>query len=427
MSKELIAALNALEKENGISKEVMLDTIEKSLKDEFKNQFNTTDNCEVELDRVTGEFHIYANRTVVEEVTPAEQMEENRGKKEAEKFVYGKEIALADAKKIKPDCQIGDVLKIEIKSEEFSRRAAKSAKGTIVQKIREEEKTAIFNEYHSKEHEIITGIVQRIDDKGNILVDIGRTQTTLKKNECVKGENYQRGDRIKLYVLEVSNGGKNTDSKSDKEKSGPLVIRVSRKTPLLVKRLFEEEVSEIKDGIVKIVSIAREEGSRTKIAVKTDAPNVDPVGACVGINGARVKAIVNELGNEQIDIIEWDENPAQYIVNALSPAKVVSISAYYDDENAKKATVVVSDQQLSLAIGKAGQNVRLAAKLTGYGIDIKSESQMEEALEAEGEEFEEAPDHDEAQDFNEAQDFDEAQDEDDLLTFTEDTDEGNEE
>lgn len=401
MSKELIAALNALEKENGISKEVMLDTIEKSLKDEFKNQFNTTENCEVELDRVTGEFHIYANRTVVEEITPAEQLEENKGKKEAEKFVYGKEIALADAKKIKPDCQIGDVLKIEIKSEEFSRRAAKSAKGTIVQKIREEEKAAIFNEYHSKEHEIITGIVQRIDDKGNILVDIGRTQTTLKKNECVKGENYQRGDRIKLYVLEVSNGNRNADSKGDKEKSGPLVIRVSRKTPLLVKRLFEEEVSEIKDGIVKIVSIAREEGSRTKIAVKTDVPNVDPVGACVGINGARVKAIVNELGNEQIDIIEWDENPAQYIVNALSPAKVVSISAYYDDENAKKATVVVSDQQLSLAIGKAGQNVRLAAKLTGYGIDIKSESQMEESEEALGDDVEEL---------------------DDTLTFTEDTD-----
>ena len=401
MSKELIAALNALEKENGISKEVMLDTIEKSLKDEFKNQFNTTENCEVELDRVTGEFHIYANRTVVEEITPAEQLEENKGKKEAEKFVYGKEIALADAKKIKPDCQIGDVLKIEIKSEEFSRRAAKSAKGTIVQKIREEEKAAIFNEYHSKEHEIITGIVQRIDDKGNILVDIGRTQTTLKKNECVKGENYQRGDRIKLYVLEVSNGNRNADSKGDKEKSGSLVIRVSRKTPLLVKRLFEEEVSEIKDGIVKIVSIAREEGSRTKIAVKTDVPNVDPVGACVGINGARVKAIVNELGNEQIDIIEWDENPAQYIVNALSPAKVVSISAYYDDENAKKATVVVSDQQLSLAIGKAGQNVRLAAKLTGYGIDIKSESQMEEAEEALGDDAEEL---------------------DDTLTFTEDTD-----
>ncbi len=183
--------------------------------------------------------------------------------------------------------------------------------------------------------------------------------------------------------MEVSNKEKSSDrsqeNKGDKEKAGRLVIRVSRKTPYLVKRLFETEVSEIKDGIVKIVNIAREEGSRTKIAVRADDPNVDPVGACVGINGSRVRAIVNELGNEQIDIIEWDENPAQYIVNALSPAKVVSISAY-EDENNKKATVVVSDQQLSLAIGKAGQNVRLAAKLTGYGIDIKSESDIEEAI-----------------------------------------------
>ncbi len=343
MNKELILALEALEKENGISKEIMLDTIEKSLKDEFKNQFNTNDNCEVSLDRITGDFHIYANRTVVDTLTPIDEIEENRNKnkREPEKLVYGKEIILSEARKIKPNCEIGDVLKVEIKSEEFSRRAAKAAKGTIVQKIREEEKNAIYNEYHSKEHEIITGIVQRIDENGNILVDIGRTQTTLKKNDCVKGEVYHRGDRIKLFVLEVSNKEKSSDRSQE--------------------------------------NIAREEGSRTKIAVRADDPNVDPVGACVGINGSRVRAIVNELGNEQIDIIEWDENPAQYIVNALSPAKVVSISAY-EDENNKKATVVVSDQQLSLAIGKAGQNVRLAAKLTGYGIDIKSESDIEEAI-----------------------------------------------
>lgn len=380
MSKELISALDALEKENGISKEVMLDTIEKSLREEFKQQFNTVDNCEVSLDRITGDFHIYAVRTVVDELTPGETTEDIK-KSQKLNIPYGKEILLADARKISPYCNVGDTVKVEIKSEEFSRRAAKNAKGTIVQKIREEEKAAIYNEYHSKEHEIITGIVQRIDERGNVLVDIGKTQTTLKKNECVKGETFQRGDRIKLYVLEVSNGNnkQQDDSNGDKEKSGPLVIRVSRKTPLLVKRLFESEVSEIKDGIVKIVSIAREEGSRTKIAVKAEDPNVDPVGACVGVNGARVRAIVNELGNEQIDVIEWSENPAQYIFNALSPAKAVSISAY-DDENAKKATVVVSDQQLSLAIGKAGQNVRLAAKLTGYSIDIKSES----AVEAEG-------------------------------------------
>ena len=298
MSKELISALDALEKENGISKEVMLDTIEKSLREEFKQQFNTVDNCEVSLDRITGDFHIYAVRTVVDELTPGETTEDIK-KSQKLNIPYGREILLADARKIDPLCNIGDTVKVEIKSEEFSRRAAKNAKGTIVQKIREEERAAIYNEYHSKEHEIITGIVQRIDERGNVLVDIGKTQTTLKKNECVKGETFQRGDRIKLYVLEVSNGNKQQeDSNGDKEKSGPLVIRVSRKTPLLVKRLFESEVSEIKDGIVKIVSIAREEGSRTKIAVKAEDPNVDPVGACVGVNGARVRAIVNELGNE---------------------------------------------------------------------------------------------------------------------------------
>ena len=376
MNKELILALEALEKENGISKDIMLDTIEKSLREEFKQEFNTVDNCEVTLDRVTGDFHIYALRTVVDELTPGEAAEDAK-KSQKLNLPYGREILLEDAKKIDPKCQAGDIVKIEIKSEAFSRRAAKNAKGIIVQKIREEEKAAIYNEYHSKENEIITGIVQRIDEKGNVLVDIGRTQTTLRKNECVKGETFQRGDRIKLYVLEVSNSSKNANNTDkDKEKSGSLIIKVSRKTPLLVKRLFEQEVSEIKDGIVKIVSIAREEGSRTKIAVKAEDPNVDPVGACVGVNGARVRAIVNELGNEQIDVIEWSDNPAQYIFNALSPAKAVSISAY-DDENLKKATVVVSDQQLSLAIGKAGQNVRLAAKLTGYSIDIKSESAME--------------------------------------------------
>ena len=205
MSKELISALDALEKENGISKEVMLDTIEKSLREEFKQQFNTVDNCEVSLDRITGDFHIYAVRTVVDELTPGETTEDIK-KSQKLNIPYGKEILLADARKISPYCNVGDTVKVEIKSEEFSRRAAKNAKGTIVQKIREEEKAAIYNEYHSKEHEIITGIVQRIDERGNVLVDIGKTQTTLKKNECVKGETFQRGDRIKLYVLEVSNG-----------------------------------------------------------------------------------------------------------------------------------------------------------------------------------------------------------------------------
>ena len=367
MNKELIAALDLLEKENGISKEVMFDAIEKSLMDEYKTQFNTVENGRVVLDRVTGDFHIYSDRKVVEQVIIPENTDNN--KRNTEKYISATEISLADARKIKPGCQVGDIVTVEVKSEEFSRRAAKNAKGTIVQKIREEEKAAIYNEYHAKEKEIITGVVQRIDEKGNILVDIGRTQTTLKVNEQVPTEHFERGDRIKLYVVSVSN----------KEKPGTLV-KVSRVSPMLVERLFEEEVTEIKDGIVEIMGIAREAGSRTKMAVRANVANVDPVGACVGINGARVKAIVNELGNEQIDIIEWDSNSAQLIVNALSPAKVVSAVA--DDEE-KKAKIVVSEQQLSLAIGKQGQNVRLAAKLTGYGIDIKSEAEPEEHTEEE--------------------------------------------
>lgn len=370
MNKELILALDALEKENGISKEIMFEAIEKSLLDEYKHEFNTTENARVTLDRVTGDFHIYSDRVVVEEVTvPEGKLDKNKNN---DKYVSATEISLKDARKIDPDCNIGDTVTVEVKSEDFSRRAAKNAKGVIVQQIRNEEKVALYNEYHSKEKEIITGIVQRIDEKGDILVDIGRTQTVLKVQDQVKGEKFERGDRIKLYVASVST----------REKGGT-VVKVSRTSPALVERLFEEEVAEIKDGVVEIMGIAREAGSRTKMAVRAKVPNVDPVGACVGVNGARVRAIVNELGNEQIDIIEWDENPAQLIVNALSPAKVVSAIA---DDAEKKAQIVVSDQQLSLAIGKAGQNVRLAAKLTGFGIDIKSEAQIAQLNEAASEE-----------------------------------------
>ena len=230
MNKELIAALDLLEKENGISKEVMFDAIEKSLMDEYKTQFNTVENGRVVLDRVTGDFHIYSDRKVVEQVIIPENTDNN--KRNTEKYISATEISLADARKIKPGCQVGDIVTVEVKSEEFSRRAAKNAKGTIVQKIREEEKAAIYNEYHAKEKEIITGVVQRIDEKGNILVDIGRTQTTLKVNEQVPTEHFERGDRIKLYVVSVSN----------KEKPGTLV-KVSRVSPMLVERLFEEEVT----------------------------------------------------------------------------------------------------------------------------------------------------------------------------------------
>lgn len=364
MNKELIAAIEALEKENGISREIMFEAIEKSLLDEYKTQFGTTENVRIVLDRKTGDFHIYSDRVVVEELEGAVDPK-------LDKVVSGTEIALATAREIDPKCEIGDVITVEVKSEEFSRKAAKTAKNGIVQTIRTEEKAALFNEYHSKEKEIITGVVQRIDENGNILVDIGKTQTVLKVQDQVRGEVFERGDRIKLYVASVM-----------QREKGSVHIKVSRSAAALVERLFEEEVTEIRDGIVEIMGIAREAGSRTKIAVRAKVPNVDPVGACVGINGSRVKAIVNELGNEQIDIIEWSEIPAQLIVNALSPAKVVSAMA---DEDERKAQIVVSEQQLSLAIGKSGQNVRLAAKLTGYGIDIKSEAQagmMETAEEA---------------------------------------------
>ena len=358
MNKELILAIEALEKENGIVKEIMFDAIEKSLMDEYKAEFDKADNGRVVLDRRTGDFHIYSDRTVVEEVEVPEFLDTKKGK-----YVSGTEIALADARKIKPGCQLGDVITIEVKSEEFSRKAAKNAKNTIVQTIREQEKNALYNELHAKEKEIVTGVVQRINDNGDMTIDIGRTQAVLKADDNFKDKQFKCGDRIKVYVASVSN----------RERSG-LSVKISRKSQELVKKLFEEEVTEIKDGTVEIMAIAREAGSRTKMAVRANVPHVDPVGACVGINGARVKNIVNELGNEQIDIVEWDDNPAQLIVNALSPAKVVSAVA---DEEEKKAKIIVSEQQLSLAIGKSGQNVRLAAKLTGYGIDIKSEADPE--------------------------------------------------
>ena len=358
MNKELILAIEALEKENGIDKEIMFDAIEKSLMDEYKAEFDKADNGRVVLDRRTGDFHIYSDRTVVEEVEVPEFLDTKKGK-----YVSGTEIALADARKIKPGCQLGDVITIEVKSEEFSRKAAKNPKNTIVQTIREQEKNALYNELHAKEKEIVTGVVQRINDNGDMTIDIGRTQAVLKADDNFKDKQFKCGDRIKVYVASVSN----------RERSG-LSVKISRKSQELVKKLFEEEVTEIKDGTVEIMAIAREAGSRTKMAVRANVPHVDPVGACVGINGARVKNIVNELGNEQIDIVEWDDNPAQLIVNALSPAKVVSAVA---DEEEKKAKIIVSEQQLSLAIGKSGQNVRLAAKLTGYGIDIKSEADPE--------------------------------------------------
>ncbi len=343
---EILDALNLLEKEKNISKEVLIEAIENSLLIACKNHFGTTDNMTVTMDHQTGEYHVYCGKTVVEEVTnPTE------------------EISLDESMQYGSNYEIGDVVNIEIKSTGFGRIATQAAKNVILQKIREEERKALYDEYFSKEKEVVTGVVQRYVGK-NVSIHLGKTDALLNENEMVKGEIYKPTERIKVYVLEVKSTQR--DPK----------ILVSRTHPELVKRLFESEVTEVKDGTVEIKSIAREAGSRTKIAVYSHNPDVDAVGACVGLNGARVNAIVNELNGEKIDIINWNENPAILIENALSPAKVVSVIADGDERSAK---VVVPDYQLSLAIGKEGQNARLAARLTGYKIDIKSESQARDS------------------------------------------------
>ncbi len=345
MNKELIEALNILEKEKDISKEVLFEAIENSLITACKNHFGKADNVHVTIDRETGDFNVYAEKTVVEEVT--------------DDFL---EISLANAKLMDMKYDLGDVVNVEIKSKEFGRIATQNAKNVILQKIREEERKILYSQYYEKEKDIVTGIVQRYVGK-NVSVNLGKVDAMLMENEQVKGETFVPTERIKLYILEVKDTTK-----------GPRIM-VSRTHPELVKRLFEAEVTEIQDGTVEIKSISREAGSRTKMAVWSNNSDVDPVGACVGINGSRVNSIVAELRGEKIDIINWNENPAILIENALSPAKVISVIA---DEEEKTAKVIVPDYQLSLAIGKEGQNARLAARLTGFKIDIKSESKARE-------------------------------------------------
>ena len=345
MNKELIEALEILEKEKNISKATMLEAIENSLLTACKNHFGKADNVKVNINPTTGDFAVLASKEVVEEVEdPLTQ------------------ISLAEAKMIAPKYNLGDVVQIPIESKSFGRIATQNAKNVILQKIREEERKVLYNDWYAMEKDIVQGVVQRYVGR-NVSLNLGKVDAILSEQEQVKGEVFQPTERVKVYVLEVKDTPK-----------GPR-ISVSRTHPDLVKRLFELEVAEVKDGTVEIKSIAREAGSRTKIAVKSNDPNVDPVGACVGINGARVNSIVSELRGEKIDIINWDDNPAYLIENALSPAKVICVVA---DEDAKEAQVIVPDYQLSLAIGKEGQNARLAAKLTGYKIDIKSETQARE-------------------------------------------------
>ncbi len=343
---EIIDALNQLEKEKNISKEVIMDAIEKSLVSACEKDFGKDAIIEVTMDRVTGDISVFQKKTVVEEV-------ENEAT----------EISLTKAQAMSKKNKLGMEINIPIKSKEFGRIAAQKARGIIVQAIKEGERNAIFDSFACREKDIITGVVQRfVGNNLSISLD-DRTDALLNENEQVKGEHYNLGDRIKLYVVEVKKTNKG------------FKILVSRTHPELVKRLFEKEVTEVADGTVEIKSISREAGSRTKIAVWSNDENVDPVGACVGLNGTRVNNIVDDLKGEKIDIITWDEDPAKYIENALSPSKVVSVQV---DVDTKSAKVVVPDYQLSLAIGKEGQNARLAARLTGYKIDIKSESQARE-------------------------------------------------
>lgn len=348
MNEEFIGALREIVKEKGISEDLLFTTIEDALVAAYKKNYATTgsaaQNVRVSMNRETGEIHVYSQKKVSEDV-----LDEIN------------EIPVEEAREINPRYQVGDIVELEVTPRTFGRVAAQSAKQVVVQRIKEAERNIIYNEFVEKEFDIITGIVIR-KDKGNVFVDLGKIEAVLGPNEQMPGEEYNFNERLKLYIVEVKNTTK-----------GAQVV-VSRTHPGLVRRLFELEVPEIYEGIVEIKSIAREAGSRTKIAVSSNDENVDPMGACVGPRGTRVQNIVDELKNEKIDIIKWDKLPEVYIANALSPAKVLDVSI---NEELKSAQIIVDDSQLSLAIGKEGQNVRLAAKLTGWKIDIKSKSQVE--------------------------------------------------
>ena len=418
MNKEFIEAIEQIEEEKGIPKATVLEAIEAALLSAYKNIYGTNQNVRVEIDEETGEINVYLRRDVVEEV---------------ESDIY--QISLEEAQEIDPDYEVGDYIDFEIEPADFGRIAAQTAKQVALQRIKEAERNLIYDDYVDKIGEVLTGRIQR-KQRETIFVNIGRAEGILKEKEQVPGEKFDVNDRIKVYVTDVQ-----------KTTKGPQVF-LSRTHPELVRRLFEMEVPEIEEGLVEIKNIAREAGSRTKMAVWTDYENIDPVGACVGSRGSRVQNVVDELFNEKIDIITWSDDPAELISNVLSPATVEEVLI---DEEEKMAMVVVPDHQLSLAIGKSGQNVRLAAKLCGWKIDIKSHTQFEEmeaelaayeeyeddyeeadeeaaeAVEAEAaEEAEEVEEADEADDAEEAEEAEEADEAEDAEEEAEDADEAEE-
>ena len=364
--KEIVDAVKALASEKGIDEDILFSAIEEAMKAAYKKNTAREDtvptNLSVTLDRNTGDAHVFARKSIVEEI----EDEANQ-------------ITLEEALEIRKDYRLGDIAEIDVTPSGFLRTAAQTAKQVIVQRIREAEAGKIYDIYSEKENEIVTAIVQRHETRG-VRVDLGRTEGIIENADFMPGEEYNVDDHLKVYVLMVNRSGR--------EAGNSPLVRVSRAHPGLVKRLFEMEVPEIAAGVVQIRSIAREAGSRTKMAVHSTDPSIDPVGACVGPRGNRVERVVEELKNEKIDIIKWSEDPAEFIANALNPAHVLSV---FVSDTEKACRVVVPDNQLSLAIGKEGQNARLAAKLTGWRIDIKSQSQAAEMFDLPMEELPEEP------------------------------------
>lgn len=350
-NKELIMALDELEKERGINKDYLLESLEVALVAAYKKNFDSAENVKVEMDSQTGEIHVYAQKEVVEKVENSQL-----------------QISLDDAKKIEKKAKIGDIINIETKPKDFGRIAAGAAKQHVIQKVREAERNMIFDEYNDRKGEIVTGIIQKAD-KGTVVLDLGKLEGIMPLKEQIPTEHYHVNDKIKAYVLSVEKG----------IKGAPQVL-VTRSHPEVIKKLFELEIPEIYEGLIEVKAVSRDPGYRSKVAVYSKNPDIDPVGSCVGAKGIRIQNIINEMNGEKIDVIEWSEDPATFICAALLPAHVMAVDIKEDE---KFAQVIVPDEELSLAIGKGGQNARLAVKLTNWKIDIKSETQFRELMEYE--------------------------------------------